>query len=501
MPTRRGTSRTALGLNVLARVPRRGRIWRHQQRHYTPRCVVRPTPGLLPSSAPLPPLLNRSGCRATISRIQPHLTPPPSPPAQACARGPPTALRLHRSAGSSTTSAAVHAGAARLPAGANLQPQPAGSQDNGNGKLVLPQLNRLHEAFKRSQVSPPASSSSQDQPTRPRPIPSQRRLTQQLTKEWPQYKALRQRYAGTRFEEQRQLHLPQKHKATVPDSTLRVEMNGLEEQADHAQARDLYWKPLSWLGAIRPTSANDAFDPTLWTTFVSTTLGVEVPVLGSLPRRNKSPLAQCGCKKHAMNFHGDHTATCTAHSVATKAHDWMVSVLGPLFRTAGHTVRTQHGVTASASQRRGDVEIRSYLRDQAGSRSLVFDLSISHHRVGSSSHVHQNGLLSHPQDLDAPLRVAAQRKINSYRQQYADNQNISFLPRHHEHKHTYARRVFASSFSTGPPGDRGALDCRWNAIATQQIGLVQARGILPVPEEQSRTRGGQSSGAEDQPQY
>jgi hypothetical protein len=37
-------------------------------------------------------------------------------------------------------------------------------------------------------------------------------------------------------------------------------------------------------------------------------------------------------------------------------------------------------------------------------------------------------LLSHPQDLDAPLRFAAQRKINSYRQQYADNQNISFLP-------------------------------------------------------------------------
>ena len=28
---------------------------------------------------------------------------------------------------------------------------------------------------------------------------------------------------------QRQLHLPQKHKDTVADSTLRVEMNGLEQ--------------------------------------------------------------------------------------------------------------------------------------------------------------------------------------------------------------------------------------------------------------------------------
>jgi hypothetical protein len=96
--------------------------------------------------------------------------------------------------------------------------------------------------------------------------------------------------------------------------------------------------------------------------------------------------------------------------------------------TCHHLVRTQHGVTASAGQRRGDVEVRSYLRDQAGSRSLVFDLSITHDRFGSSSHVQQNGSLSHPQDLDGPMRVAAQRKTNAYKQTYADNQNISFLP-------------------------------------------------------------------------
>jgi hypothetical protein len=97
----------------------------------------------------------------------------------------------------------------------------------------------------------------------------------------------------------------------------------------------------------------------------------------------------------------------------------MVGALGPLFRTAGHIVRTQNSVTASAGQRRGDVELRSYLQDAAGRRSLVFDLSMTHDRFGSSSHVQQNGLLSHPQDLDAPLRLAAQRKVNSYRQQYA----------------------------------------------------------------------------------
>jgi hypothetical protein len=55
-------------------------------------------------------------------------------------------------------------------------------------------------------------------------------------------------------------------------------------------------------------------------------------------------------------------------------------------------------------------------------------LSITHDRFGASTHVQQNGSLTHPQDLDAPLRIAAQRKLNSYRQQYAYNQNISFLP-------------------------------------------------------------------------
>ena len=74
------------------------------------------------------------------------------------------------------------------------------------------------------------------------------------------------------------------------------------------------------------------------------------------------------------------------------------------------------------------MEVRNYLRDQAGSRSLVFDLSIAHNRFGSSRHVQQNGSLSYPQDLDCPMRVAEQRNTNDYKETYADNQNISFLP-------------------------------------------------------------------------
>ena len=120
------------------------------------------------------------------------------------------AVRLHRTVGSGTARAAVPAGGgAAANAGAHPPPH-VGSQDNGNGKLLLPHLNR-HLAFKWSQVSPSASSTSQDQQAQQPPksvTPTQRRVTEQLTKNWAPFKALRQHYAGTRFEEQRQLHLP-----------------------------------------------------------------------------------------------------------------------------------------------------------------------------------------------------------------------------------------------------------------------------------------------------
>jgi hypothetical protein len=61
---------------------------------------------------------------------------------------------------------------------------------------------------------------------------------------------------------------------------------------------------------------------------------------------------------------------------------------------ADGTARAGADVTTSAGQRRGDVEIRNYLREQAGSRTLVFDLSVTLERCGSSGHPVQNGLLT-----------------------------------------------------------------------------------------------------------
>jgi hypothetical protein len=157
-----------------------------------------------------PAPLSRSGCQATTSRTPPAGMPPPFARSSACTGNScrsttaPSSRQWH-----SPRSRPTHSGGgAAANAGAHPQPH-AGFQDNANGKLLLPQLDRLHLAIK--------SSSSQDQQAQQPPksvIPTQRRVTEQLTKNWAPFKALRQHYAGTRFEEQRQLHLPQKHKAT-----------------------------------------------------------------------------------------------------------------------------------------------------------------------------------------------------------------------------------------------------------------------------------------------
>jgi hypothetical protein len=108
-----------------------------------------------------------------------------------------------------------------------------------------------------------------------------------------------------------------------------------------------------------------------------------------------------------------------------RLHGVRTGAVVPHGRTHGTDPTWRDGQRGPTARRCGDSE----LSPQSGrSRSLIFDLSIAHDRFGSSSHVQQNGCLSHPQDLDAPLRIAAQRKIAAYQQQYADNQNISFLP-------------------------------------------------------------------------
>jgi len=80
--------------------------------------------------------------------------------------------------------------------------------------------------------------------------------------------------------------------------------------------------------------------------------------------------------------------------------------------------------------------------------------------------------LTHPQGIDAPLHIDAQRKKNSYSNNTLTIRTFLFSPPLSAPPCT---ANFCVSFSPGPPGDRGALHCRWNAIATQPIGLVSVQ--------------------------
>jgi hypothetical protein len=102
-------------------------------------------------------------------------------------------------------------------------------------------------------------------------------------------------------------------------------------------------------------------------------MGAQIPVIA------EKPLATCGCKKFQLDPLGDHLNTCTAHSGAKKAHDWMVDQIADLFRTT-HKVKTQQ-VVKNRGQHCWDVELAGYLSNVAVPVPLVLDL----HRSGKPS--------------------------------------------------------------------------------------------------------------------
>jgi hypothetical protein len=166
-------------------------------------------------------------------------------------------------------------------------------------------------------------------------------------------------------------------------------MTGLEPQEEDAPKRTLFYKPMSWLGQIRPHRRDESWSASLWQTFSSTSMGAQIPMLA------EKPLVNCGCKKFKVVALGDHLNTCTGHSGAKKAHDWAVGQLADLFRTT-HTAKTQQ-VVRSWGHHCGDVELVGYLANAAGPVPLVLDLRIAHDRFGSSSDPILNGQLHYPE--------------------------------------------------------------------------------------------------------
>jgi len=92
-------------------------------------------------------------------------------------------------------------------------------------------------------------------------------------------------------------------------------------------------------------------------------MGAQIPELA------EKPLTGCGCRKFEIDPLGDHLCTCTPHSDAKKAHDWVVDQLADLFRTT-HKAKTRQ-VARSRGQQCGDIELTDYLGNAAGPVPLV----------------------------------------------------------------------------------------------------------------------------------
>ena len=236
----------------------------------------------------------------------------------------------------------------------------------------------------------------------------------------PSYIALRQTTTHTRSGEQQKLQTAQKYRAVAADSVLRGEMELLEPAAEDAPPRNLYYAPLSFLSQIGSNSQTWPLD--LWQTFVSGALGAPIPILVNHPR------TLCACRKHNLGVMPDHAQCCQSMAASTQAHDWAITQLQPLFRSLGHQVRVQTAVTASKGNQRGDVQIQGYLKHNGVERDLVYDLSVTHERWGATDEPSKNGQLCYPDDIDRPLREAAQKKVLKYQNAYANDHSITFMP-------------------------------------------------------------------------
>jgi hypothetical protein len=71
--------------------------------------------------------------------------------------------------------------------------------------------------------------------------------------------------------------------ATVEDSVLRTEMADLESQAEDVPKRILFFKPMSWLGQIWSHRRDETWSVSLWETFFSTSMVVQIPVIPEKP--------------------------------------------------------------------------------------------------------------------------------------------------------------------------------------------------------------------------
>jgi hypothetical protein len=142
--------------------------------------------------------------------------------------------------------------------GASARPssQDGVPQQQEAAPLSLPRLDRLFEAsFARDENSVSNAGVVV--------IPSQLKVTKQILLHWQPFRDLKLKYVGSCQTEQLSLRSQERIVATVEDSVLKTEMAGLESQEEDAPKRILFFKPMSWLGQIRPHRRDESWSASL----------------------------------------------------------------------------------------------------------------------------------------------------------------------------------------------------------------------------------------------
>jgi hypothetical protein len=121
--------------------------------------------------------------------------------------------------------------------------------------LSIPYLNHLHEAS----IVWGEDASNADVTV----IPSHHRVTLQILSHWQSFRDLKLMFTGSRRAEQLSLRSQQRVVATVEDSVFRTEMVSLESQKEDDPKRLLHYKPMSYLGKIRPHRRDEIWSASL----------------------------------------------------------------------------------------------------------------------------------------------------------------------------------------------------------------------------------------------
>jgi hypothetical protein len=122
--------------------------------------------------------------------------------------------------------------------------------------LSLPQFNHLFEAsFPRDETSASTTGVAA--------VPTQFKVTQQILLHWHPFRDLKLKFIGSLRAEQLNLRSQQRVVTTVEESVLRMEMVGLESQEEDAPRCVLFFKPMSWLGQIRPHRRDESWSTSL----------------------------------------------------------------------------------------------------------------------------------------------------------------------------------------------------------------------------------------------